>query len=69
MLNFEVERTERGFWAVSSKGVTLHLSSSEDEALKAALLLASGARRSGEQASIIISPVSEDSVGEEGRLS
>ncbi len=53
---FEVRQVQEDLWSVSSKGRTLYLYSSEDEARQAALMLASDSCHSGTQASVIIKP-------------
>ena len=53
---FEVRQEQEDLWSVSSKGRTLYLYSSEEEARQAALMLASDSCHSGTQASVIIKP-------------
>ena len=53
---FEVRQVQEDLWSVSSKGRTLYLYSSEEEARQAALMLASDSCHSGTQASVIIKP-------------
>jgi hypothetical protein len=56
MQYFEVRQVQEDLWSVSSKGRTLYLYSSEDEARQAALVLASNSCQTGTQASVIIKP-------------
>ena len=53
---FEVRQDQEDLWSVSSKGSTLYLYSSEEEARQAALMLASDSCQSGTQASVVIQP-------------
>jgi hypothetical protein len=53
---FEVRQVQEDLWSVSSKGRTLYLYSSEEEARRAALMLASDSCQSGIQASVVIQP-------------
>lgn len=54
---FEVRQEEQeNLWSVSSEGRTLYLYSSEEEARRAALMLASDSCQSGTQASVVIKP-------------
>ncbi len=53
---FEVRQEQEDLWSVSSKGRTLYLYSSEEEARQAALMLASDSCQSGIQASVVIEP-------------
>ena len=56
MQRFEVKQEQEDIWSVSSKGRTLYLYSSEEEARWAALVLASDSCQSGTQASVVIKP-------------
>ncbi len=56
MERFEVKQEQEDRWSVSSKGRTLYLYSSKEEASQAALMLASDSCQSGTQASVIIKP-------------
>ena len=56
MQSFEVRQEQENLWSVSSKGRTLYLYSSEEEARQAALMLASDSCQSGTQASVVIKP-------------
>ena len=56
MRRFEVRKEQEDLWSVSSKGRTLYLYSSEEEARQAALMLASDSCQSGTQASVLIKP-------------
>ena len=56
MQRFEVKQEQEDIWSVSSKGRTLYLYSSEEEARWAALVLASDSCQSGIQASVVIKP-------------
>ena len=56
MRQFEVRQEQEDLWSVSSKGRTLYLYSSEEEARQAALMLASDSCQSGTQASVVIKP-------------
>ena len=56
MQRFEVKQEQEDIWSVSSKGRTLYLYSSEEEARWAALVLASDSCQSGTQASVVIEP-------------
>ena len=56
MRRFEVRKEQEDLWSVSSKGRTLYLYSSEEEARQAALMLASDSCQSGTQASVLIEP-------------
>ena len=56
MQRFDVKQEQEDIWSVSSKGRTLYLYSSEEEARWAALMLASDSCQSGTQASVVIEP-------------
>ncbi len=66
MQRFEVKQEQEDRWSVSTKGRTLYLYSSEEEARWAALMLASDSCQSGTQASVVITPERHYSLGSQG---